>query len=84
METTNERRLTSSPRTAAPSQPQVLAPDAGLDDLVEAIVAWTHAAVGNDGVVQASERFHVENGKVFHDDSFYDTRTAYFFDQFVF
>jgi hypothetical protein len=79
LETANEGRLTGARARAAA---QVT--DPGLDDLIETIVAWTHKHVGDAGIVQAAERFYQDNGKVFHDDTFYDTRMSYFFDALVF
>jgi hypothetical protein len=55
-----------------------------VDDLLEALIGWTHELVGTAEIVNASERFYLDYGKVFHDDSFYDMRTTYFFDHFIF
>jgi len=58
--------------------------DPSLDDLVEAVIAWTHLVMGESEIVEACGRFYADNGKVFPDDPFYDTRMSYFFDVFVF
>ncbi|MEN9834598.1 MAG: hypothetical protein RL011_791 [Pseudomonadota bacterium] len=55
-----------------------------IEELLEQLIGWTHDLVGTAEIVTAHERFHLENGKVFHDDPFYDARTTYFFDQFIF
>jgi len=55
-----------------------------VEELLEQLIGWTHDIVGTAEIVTAHERFHLENGKVFHDDPFYDSRTTYFFDHFIF
>ena len=55
-----------------------------VDDFLEALIGWTHELVGTAEIVSASERFYLDYGKVFHEDSFYDVRTTYFFDYFIF
>ncbi len=55
-----------------------------VEELLEQLIGWTHDVVGTAEIVTAHERFHLENGKVFHDDPFYDARTTYFFDHFIF
>ena len=57
---------------------------ASVDDLVELIIDWSHETTGTAEIVAASEQFHTDYGKVFHDDEFYNTRTTYFFDYFIF
>lgn len=57
---------------------------AEIDDLTELIISFANENAGKAEIVAASERFFMENGKVFHDDSFYDPRMTYFFDHFVF
>jgi hypothetical protein len=76
LETANERRVTAK-QLAALDDPTV-------DDLIEALIAWTHQAVGDAEIVAARDQFFVENGKVFHDDSVYDARMSYFFDLLLF
>ena len=56
----------------------------GLDALVEALISWTQSAVGSHEIITACELFFTQYGKVFHDDTFYDNRMAYFFDHFLF
>lgn len=96
LETANERRMTAdgrgSGRAAVPDMPtdgDVVAYLASLespqlDDLIESLIAWTHRVVGDSEIVAAREQFFVDNGKVFHDDSVYDTRMSHFFDGFLF
>lgn len=59
-------------------------PDASLDDLVETIIAWSHEVLGAEEIVAATERFHLDAGKVFHDDPFYNSRINYCLDHFLF
>lgn len=76
LETANERRVTAK-QLAALDDPTV-------DDLIEALIAWTHQTVGDAEIVAARDQFFLENGKVFHDDSVYDARMSYFFDLLLF
>ena len=58
--------------------------EVNLDMCMEALVLWAQAQFGSDQFVAAREEFDWKSGKVFHDDSFYDTRISYFLDFFVF
>ncbi len=58
--------------------------DATLDDLVETIITWSYEVLGEGEIVAATEKFHLDAGKVFHDDTFYDNRMSYFLDHFLF
>jgi len=94
LETANERRVNNVPPTARPNAqvasnlwPQLahLATSAAnIDDLMEWFITWTHQTAGTAEVVYSSERFYLDFGKVFHDDSFYSARTSYFFDYLIF
>ena len=82
------RALRSAPSSAAagrdPMAHLTSLPEAHLDDLVETIIAWSHEVLGADEIVTATERFHLDAGKVFHDDTFYDSRMSCFLDHFLF
>lgn len=73
-----------NPASALPTQLLREAAPPTVDDLVEAMLAWTNEMVGTDEIVVAKEQFYVDAGKVFHDDTVYDARTSYFFDHFLF
>ncbi len=94
LETANKGRLTAPERRASGASEPVVKErpleylasltTAVIDDLVELVISYAHQLAGTAEIVAASERFFVENGKVFHDDTFYDPRMTYFFDHFVF
>jgi hypothetical protein len=94
LETADERRVNGAPPTLRLGQqasgklwPLLARLEGGavnIDDLMEWFIAWTHQTFGTAEVVNGSERFYLDHGKVFHDDSFYNARTAYFFDHFIF
>ena len=94
LETANERRVISVPPTVRsntqagsnlwPLLARLATRAANIDDLMEGFIAWTHQTAGTAEVVCSSERFYLDFGKVFHDDSFYSARTSYFFDYLIF
>ncbi len=93
LETADKGRLTSERRASGaagfeiqekPLEHLAALQTAVIDDLIELIISHANEHAGKAEIVAASERFFMENGKVFHDDTFYDTRMTYFFDHFVF
>lgn len=59
-------------------------PHPELDDLLEGLSVWAHNVYGSDEIIRAREQFQFETGKVFPDDPMHLSRTAYFFDYFLF
>ena len=55
-----------------------------IDLLLESILTWVMEVVGHDQMVKAKEEFYWKNGKVFHDDPFFNGRMGYFIDYFIF
>jgi hypothetical protein len=55
-----------------------------LDDLLEGLTVWAHNVYGSQEIIRAREQFQLETGKVFPDDPMHHSRTAYFFDYFLF
>lgn len=55
-----------------------------LNSLIEAIVSWTQATAGTKQFALAKEEFELKNGAIFPDDPFFEARTAYFLNFFLF
>lgn len=55
-----------------------------LEEMLDGLTVWAHNTYGVDELVAAREIFHAQTGKVFPDDPMHLTRTAYFFDHFLF
>lgn len=87
LETAREQQHVGTPQAAAnAARPQApLAPgSASVDDLLEFAIGWADATYGAGALVAAREDFHVKTGKAFHADPFFDSRTSYFFEYFLF
>ena len=56
----------------------------GVDDLLEFAIGWADQTFGAETLVAAREDFHLKTGKAFHEDLFYEARTSYFFEYFLF
>lgn len=53
------------------------------DNARDRLLAWAQTRFGNEEIVRAKEEFFWKTGKVFYDDSFYETRMEYFVDYFL-
>lgn len=55
-----------------------------VDNMIEVATLWATELLGQEEVIAAQECFYAQTGKVFYDDSFYDTRISYFIEHFLF
>ena len=55
-----------------------------VDRYLEDILNWSHRHFGPSQLVNAKEEFYWKTGKIFSDDSFFNSRMSYFLDYFLF
>src|SRR5690348_11676201 len=54
-----------------------------IDTDLENLLAWAKTQFSEEELIQAKEDYFWKFGKVFHDDSFYESRMFYFIDYFL-
>lgn len=55
-----------------------------LDEIIELASIWATDLLGRAELIAAQDEFFANTGKIFHDDTFYDSRISYFIEHFLF
>ena len=93
METTGEKNLSrrakalkqsgSTTQTSELEQAQEYL-EVNLDDLLDHLINWASNYFGEQHLVTSRDTFDERTGKAFHSDTFFEERTQYFFDDYLF
>ena len=93
LETTGDRKLSRNAKIS--KMPQDTAPagqpeqgqeylNVNLDDLLDHLINWASHHFGEQNLVASRDVFDARTGKAFHSDTFFEERTQYFFDDYLF
>jgi len=78
---TNELNLSA---LGVPEKDSERSRDCPIDAILDQLIGWAASTFGEEELVAAKEEFFWKTGKVFYDDTFYNTRMVYFQDYFLF